>query len=359
MDRSKLLETLGIVDPALADNDLIPVLTHFWFTGKEVIAYNDVISISAPFKTNFKGAVRGSLLKGLLGKYDSAEVGFESDGDGLRVSGGKRASSVLAVMSQDNFLFTFPNTSDLSELEVDAAGLIAAIDVCLQSLGSHISEPERRGITMLPGKSKTLDLFSTDSVTLSYSVLNTKSSHDIEDSITLSELFCRVLVKLLKKEKGSDFNLYLSDDFSMAVFGSGIKLFGRLVDDPSPPNFRSAVNRFLPKRADNSSIGIPEDMDAILSRAFLLVSKALEPETTLKIFQTSKGKTRLRVRAVSELGEFQETVEIDDHPKVTVKVDLSRLRDCDFQTFDKFFVDKKCLMFSRGRDMYHLVSVLS
>ncbi len=62
MDKAYFLERLKITKPGLENSDMIPVLTHFWFSGKRLMTYNDRIGISVPCETPFKGAIPGQLL---------------------------------------------------------------------------------------------------------------------------------------------------------------------------------------------------------------------------------------------------------------------------------------------------------
>ncbi len=44
MKRKDLLEDLKTAEPALSTRDLIPVFTNFLFSGRTVLAYNDVVA---------------------------------------------------------------------------------------------------------------------------------------------------------------------------------------------------------------------------------------------------------------------------------------------------------------------------
>jgi len=53
LNRKKLLEILKKVKPGIADKDIVEAMTYLYFSGKEVVTYNDKISIKHPLETDF------------------------------------------------------------------------------------------------------------------------------------------------------------------------------------------------------------------------------------------------------------------------------------------------------------------
>jgi len=64
--RRLLLNKLKVVVPAVALNELIPVLTHVCFSGTHLIGYNDCIAISIPRSSGFRGCIPAVTLTDLL-----------------------------------------------------------------------------------------------------------------------------------------------------------------------------------------------------------------------------------------------------------------------------------------------------
>src|SRR5215471_14471820 len=58
----ELIAKLEQVEPAVAINRLIPIMTCFWLTGSHLVAYNGQIALAVPFTTDFAGAVSAKLL---------------------------------------------------------------------------------------------------------------------------------------------------------------------------------------------------------------------------------------------------------------------------------------------------------
>lgn len=381
MDRKSFVEALALVEPALANNDLIPALTHFWFTGDAVMGYNDVISVSVPCKTPFRGSVKGDILYRFISKCTGSTVEFSEitpgksskkkkkestpdvdsldDAPNLMVKCG-RSSLKVRLFPEDTFLFTIPDYEDWAVIDVEPKVLAAALDVCLQSLGNHISEPERNGITILPQEKRVLHLYATDSVTLSHAAVTNQSRSELPDRFVLSFAFCDAARALLAKGKQKAYQLHLDSDHAVMVFDGDIKLFGRLIEDIHPLDFEKVFDRHLPKRDTNLMIPIPQRLPIVLERSYVAVAKAMTPDTTFKVFEDGKGMS-LRIVARSEYGEVRDRVRLDGgdgHPEVEVRVDLARVRKCGFEVFDAIRITPACVVLSKGGDMYHLISVL-
>lgn len=360
MKREALLRVLSTVEPAIAGNDLIPVLTHYWFTGRTVMAYNDVIAISAPYKTNIKGAIRGSLLSGILSKLSGEEVDFSQEGDSVIIKS-KRSKMVAPLLSTDTFLFKFPKSGEptLTLKEKQVGELAAAFDICLQALSRRVSEPQRLGITIVPDK-KGLCFYATDSITLSSAALAAKS-HSLDRTVTLAKPFCESAQKLLSGKGVKNVSLEVTDEYAILTIGEdddAILLYGRLVDDPNPPKFKDVVKQYLPEGSSESMVTIPKAFEAALDRAYLVVHKALEPSTQISVVESKNGDVLVRIAAKSEQGEVTESVKIDEHADVSLGIDLSRLRDCDISKFDRILFDEACIVLGRGSDMLHLIATV-
>jgi len=65
-----LLFALDQVKPALAQKELVPEMTHFIFDGEMVSTYDDQISISYPFETEFPFSVKGNDFYSIISKLN-------------------------------------------------------------------------------------------------------------------------------------------------------------------------------------------------------------------------------------------------------------------------------------------------
>ena len=78
MLRTELVEKLERVAPALSGNNLVPVLSHFWFRDNALLCYNDQIAIATKLISNFEGAVSDTLTS-LLSASRAKDVEFFTD----------------------------------------------------------------------------------------------------------------------------------------------------------------------------------------------------------------------------------------------------------------------------------------
>src|SRR5262249_16571063 len=77
---------LETVEPGIAINPLIPLLQHYWFTGKQLLATNGIMGIQVPFVSDFAGAVPNNLLDLLKAAGFRDQIKLKSENDHLLVS---------------------------------------------------------------------------------------------------------------------------------------------------------------------------------------------------------------------------------------------------------------------------------
>ena len=57
-ERNNVLNILKMIKPGIASKDLVESMTYFFLSGNEIVTYNDRISITHPFQTNFSAFVK-------------------------------------------------------------------------------------------------------------------------------------------------------------------------------------------------------------------------------------------------------------------------------------------------------------
>lgn len=67
-DRLKTLEILSNIKPGLAIKDVVEEMKNFYFDGKNVVTYNDKVSILHPFKTDFQAFINANTFFKLISK---------------------------------------------------------------------------------------------------------------------------------------------------------------------------------------------------------------------------------------------------------------------------------------------------
>jgi DNA polymerase III sliding clamp (beta) subunit (PCNA family) len=353
MNRVELVEKLNLVAPALSNNNLVPVLSHFWFRDNTLLCYNDQIAISTKLYANFAGAVPGDTLMSLLSVSRAKEVEFFTgkDAEGKALPDGqlliKAASSKLKLPflpEEQTKIFEMPKPDTTKALPVDMTIFLEAIDSCTRSLKEDTSMPDSLGITLAIEESS-IAFYATNDSTISYSRIKLKTPIDASVRVVLSGNFCRQMLALSKIEGKRHIEIH--DDCSLFQCGDNI-LFGRLVDVQRPLDFDSVIENAFPKERKKDLVSIPTKLQLMLDRAVIITES-----------KTERSKTAITVKqgvakffSQSEKGEVRDSVQLEDaHPDVSVSID-PRLFKAGYGFFDKFTLTDQCLIMTKGSSLY-------
>lgn len=361
MNRTELLEKLERVAPALSGNNLVPILSHFWFTGENLLCYNDQIAIKTKLLSNFVGAVPDTLTS-LLSVSRAKEVEFfvGEDPDKKKLPDGqllvKAASSKFKLPflpEEATKIFEMPKPDAVHALPVDMKEFLDAIHSCTRSLKEDTSMPDSLGITIAFAPNH-LDLYATNDSTISYARVVTKKAvvQIKNDGITkhgmrvvLSGNFCRQMLALAKLDGTRSIEIH--DDYSLFTVADNV-LFGRLVDVPRPLDFDSVIDQTFPKEVRKNLVSIPSKLELILDRAVIITES-----------KTERSKTEITIKdgiarflSKSEKGEVRDSTQLEEaQPDVSVNID-PRLFKAGYGYFDKFTMTEQCLIMTKGSSLY-------
>lgn len=348
MKRSEFLEQLETVAPALASNDLIPILTHIWFSKDRIMAYNDVIAIGAPCDSGFTGAVPGQTLLNLLKMSRAKEVKFTTVKDELEV---KAAASVfrLSTLPADHFVFSMPKPQKKQETALlGNKQFLESIDTCLRSVSSDTSKPEHLGITLLPDKDN-LEFYSTDSHTITHTKFALQGGNQIKKRVVLSAEFCRQLTQLGKSHKLT--GLEINEDSAIARTGDGVELFGRLIEIGSPLDLAGVLKNHLPEKFRKKAIPIPARMKLVLERATIIAEMDVERTKTTVTIRDNVAKFFTK----SKWGEVSDTLPLEaEHEDIAFKIEAPRFKSA-IDYFDNVLFGDSSTLLIKGNAI-HLIS---
>jgi len=85
MERKKLLNALEKVKPGIASKEIVESMTYFHFSGKNIVTYNDKISIQHPLKTDFNLFVKANDLYKIISKLPADKITLARKEDKLNV----------------------------------------------------------------------------------------------------------------------------------------------------------------------------------------------------------------------------------------------------------------------------------
>lgn len=341
MLRTDLVDMLQLVSPGLSNNDLIPILSHVWFTGSSLMAYNDQIAVSVPLKTDFKGAVPGSTLIDLIKNSRAKDIEFIAAESELTI---KAASSrfKLGMLPDEAFnIFDMPKAS--KGALTPPALFFDAIASCMQSVGSDPSTPEQLGVTLIPDD-KDLELYSTNNATITYTKITLPLGKPTR--VTLSADFCKQMVSIAKSEKNVKVEIH--DDYSLLTTPKGISLFGRLIEIDKPLDFAGIMENNIPDDAKKIAVDIPSKLRLMIERAIIITNSTSERSQTA--ITITDGK--MRFLSKSSRGEVIDTVLIGDkQPDVSLDLDCKHLKPV-FDAYDKMLITDRCFIMLKGQSIY-------
>jgi DNA polymerase III sliding clamp (beta) subunit (PCNA family) len=352
LERTAMLAALNTVRPALASKDLIEELTHCWFDGKTVTAYNDAdLGIQVPFASPFKGGIRGQLLLGLLTNSRAKDIVIEPGAkeNGPMILKAARARVELAVLAPERAVWAFPK-SEPSKGFAMKAGFLEGLKSVLISVGNDTSIPEKQGVTLDANGKGDLTMFTTDAKSIArFDFSDPKLKQKFRAIIPTA--FCQQLLRLCAEGDV----LELRKDCVIASAADGTLLYARLVDCEQPRDFFEIFDRELPAGLDDIEglFEIPGRLSLALERAIVLMDGASEGRLDLII---GDGKIKLNASAPGrgELADAVTPVPLEGVPEKECSVDPDLLKRaiplCTHMAFGK------CLFMDDGAGFSYLVA---
>jgi DNA polymerase III sliding clamp (beta) subunit (PCNA family) len=100
MNTKELLNALEKVKPGISSKSSSEGMSYFYFSGTDVITYNDKISIQHPFETDFNLFVKANDFYKIISKLSTEEINVVEKNNKLNITGKKIKSSLATI--QDN-----------------------------------------------------------------------------------------------------------------------------------------------------------------------------------------------------------------------------------------------------------------
>lgn len=342
-NRAKFYSTIDQAKAALSVKDLIPGLNHFWFDGKTVTAYNDIIGIELECETDFVGGVPGKILLGFLEKVVADEVTIQLMSDTEIVVMAGRPKITLPLLESDNQPWKFPEFSKDYSFAI-SDDLLKALKRVLISIGKTEAIPEQLGVTVVGDKS--LHLYTTDAKTISWEKMPLPEGYSLKRMIIPAE-FCEQLLEISTEND----LLFTTENSVITETKSGVKLFSKLLEFDNPLNFANAIKQTLEKGGD--MLDIPDGLSLALERIDLIRDgRNAEPA------QFTVRDQQLDLYVQTPLGEVRDRLDIDgEHSDVAVRIDPALVgraladREC-------FYLTPNALILQGPESFVHFVSTL-
>lgn len=305
VDREEFRALLLRLKPALRVGGAIPSMSHFWFDGKGVSAYDGGFGLRLSYQSELTCGVPGAALLGLLDTSVLKEAKLEQTKSSLNVSLG-RSTSKLAVLDSDAQLWPFPKrlpkgaeTYALSEVFIEGLRKVLFVKA------SPTTRVEHYGVIAECVDDRVF-LYTTDTMTLASASLELEGSFG---KVLLPRLFAEQLVS----QSPGGVDLTVLDGCLIAV-GDDAVYYSSLMDISTADDLGKVIAS--QQAAHSKPVPIPAGLDGALARAEVLSGK----EDAVVALTLSKGL--LTVSGEYKLGELCEELELEGNPgaaKILVK----------------------------------------
>ena len=273
MQVKEILNVLNLVKPGVATKDIVESLSYFYFTGHEVIAYNDLIAISHKLETPFKTFIKAKDFLSILSNLNSEEIEFahSKEKSSLKIKSGTFKSTIPTITDKV-FVKKIKKINESIEgakfIDINNE-ILEAIDLCQHTTSSNEAEG-----TLTCVKVSKDAVMSTDSKRLSYVKLKKNSPFEFFiKATTIPEL---IKIKATKMAIGSAWYHFKNEEG--CVF-SIREIKGTF------PDITEILN------VEGTQIELPEDLTKGLDLVSIFADE-LSPTVVLSI---EKGKCTLEI----------------------------------------------------------------
>jgi DNA polymerase III sliding clamp (beta) subunit (PCNA family) len=307
MNRTELVKTLELVQPALSTNNLVPVFSCFMFGKSTISAYNDSLGIVAKGSVGTEPfATPGVTLLGLLQNSHAEEVDFELTKEYVIAKTGK---SVFKLPYETKFLFTQPKESWDATIEINP-DVLKGVEICLTTSSKDQAQPAIMGVCFNFDSTK---LFSCDgdAITRYSPTVNMLG----KGSYTIPNAFCDALLKITAETGVTEGELEVSRDWAAAHLNNGFHLYGRMIVNDKPLDHQKLIDSTL--QGKQPFVPLPLGLNEALARARVLA----DIETKVTNMTIKDGVIQLWTS--THMGDIKDTVKIKGHPDVEALVHAS------------------------------------
>lgn len=345
MKRADLLAALHRAAPALSNKEMVPAFGNFFFDGKTVQAYDDILAIQTPLESDLEGGLPGRLLMEFLGASRVAEVEFEIKGQDCTVKSAKggRSRLRLSMMALDDFAFLDQWPKAKPNLEGSEA-LLTALRQCSVSMGLDPADPSRLGVTLAAGASD-VRLYSCNNVVVTCSVAKMKPPKDLEAAI-LPVRFCEFLLERSDAPDG----ITVAKDFVEARYSDGTRVWCKGIMGADGAFFEKLLAHI--KDWGKGFLPIPKTLGGCLDRALIVV----DPEKPFSKVRVAEGRVRFMTQGRQGSAVVHDSAGIEgEHPDVEVHVRPLMLQKA-LPYSDEFRITESAVAF-KGKGFRSMVSV--
>lgn len=275
MEAKALLEVLAVVAPALAKDEAVPLMDHFCFSGNEVLATNDVISIRARLPEPVGDfTAQGAMLMKLLKTHPEGEVKFKTVDEGMLKFSVGRSSYELAASAAGNYPFVFPEVEDLEghrcSINPKDTNLVEAFDFCSMAAPKERAVREEISGMYLKSDGAGCSLYATNVSTLAALMVNLPPVNESGALWVFPNEFCTLLPKMLRNESLEESEMVLGDEMTVIRLASGTSIYTKMIRLENPLDFEVMIENHVGDAAIVDRFDTPVNFDATVKRGSII-----------------------------------------------------------------------------------------
>lgn len=294
----ELIDKLNLLKGSVSTQEIVPILSHFCFTGDEIIAFDGVQVSRIDHDSDFVCGLPAQLLMKLLAGYKGNTLKFEVEEDAVIIKSG-RSRTKLVSLPRDSFLYK-PQAEDESSFYNFGDDFITGIKKCLVSITEDVTSSQV-GVTVITTGGKTT-LYSTNGVAISRFVLeNGFGSEDFKSFIPLK--FCQQLLTYNATLKGSDLREISFSDSGITINFDGGHLFTSLGTKTDFLEFEAVLQGLITQ--DVEVFAVPDDLESILDRCILMNTQD-SPSVSVSCHEDI-----MSIKTSSRYGDVDENVRLE------------------------------------------------
>lgn len=341
MNTKDLVQRLELVQPALADDNLVPIFTCFMFKEGTVSAYNDVISIIAPLTLDIdQVALNGTILIGLL-KNSTGDAEFSMNDENVQIKAG-RSNYKLPYFKQEDFLFEEPDEQWVAAVSVNET-LLRGLEVCLTTVSRDHSMPALMGVCFNFDKKL---MFSCDGDAITQ--YKTEAKFNGKGVFTVPNEFCSALLKVCSETETTLGKIDFGEGWVRATLDNKFVIYGRMIENEAPLDHLALIDQTL--KGQDTFAPLPMGLNEALARARVLS----DPESS-KTVLTIKGNKFKMETATRSMGTVNDELSIRGHLEATAAVHAS-LMQRSIAICDQILVADNCTAYKSGVEVLQVVS---
>jgi len=297
MNRKELIEGIKRIKPGLVKDNVIELAEFISFNENEIVSFNNEISISYPYDSGLKGAVKGDELLRILQQLpDDIDIKIKKDKLVITKKGKNKITASLNMLEVQTD--TWPEIPE--DFEPLPKNIVEGLKFCLFSVSP---DPAMGALNCI--RIGLDHVISCDNFRATKFILNSETDMGVSLLIPLS--LAKVLVNYDIVNFAQDDNwLFFEDDYGVIICCKKVEL-----DYPA----EQVYGLF---KSEGELITLPDDFRIALDRSEILSQIDIEKQ---KIVKLELLKNKIIISSGGDTGSYKEEIAIDyDKDELTIMV---------------------------------------